>query len=85
MGFGHHVYPDPRGLAIPGRNHGPVLARHCRLVHGRASHEPLGPGCVADGPEAAKAVPGTASSLGSRLPVCRWRLPGAPDKERAGV
>ena len=34
LGGRHHVHPDARGLAVPGRRRGPVLAADRRLVDG---------------------------------------------------
>ena len=55
LGGGHHLHPDPRGLAVPGRRRGPVLAARRRLVDGRAHGEPPGRGRPGAGGAAAPA------------------------------
>ena len=42
VGDGHHLHPDPRGLAVPGGGRGPVLAAGGRLVAGGQHGEPVG-------------------------------------------
>ena len=49
LGGGHHVHPDARGLAVPGRRGGPVLAAGRGLVDGRADRQPAGGGRPGDG------------------------------------
>jgi len=55
MGGGHHLRPDARRLAVPGRRRGSVFPDGRGLVDGRAQGEPPGRGCPGDGGAAAAA------------------------------
>ena len=55
VGGGHHLHPDPRGLTVPGRRRGSLLAPGRRMVDGRPHAEPPSGGRPGTGGAAASA------------------------------